>query len=117
MSQKIKSAVTGGLAGIINGFLGAGGGMIIIPLFLRWLKMDERKAFATSVFVILPMCIVSSVIYFAKGSLSLTAAMPYLIGGLGGGFIAGCIFKKIPLDFIRRAFGLLIIYGGIKAFL
>jgi len=113
--QKIKSAVTGILAGLTNGLLGAGGGMILIPLFLHWLKMDERKTFATSVCVILPLCIISATVYFLKGNLDISSALPYLLGGLIGGFISGKIFKTISLDLLRRAFGIIIIIGGIRA--
>ena len=43
-SPKIKSAVSGALAGATNGFFGAGGGMFLIPLFTGWAKMPERRA-------------------------------------------------------------------------
>lgn len=117
MSQKLKAALTGGLAGIANGFFGSGGGMVLIPMFLRFLKMDERKCFATSVFVIAPISAVSAVIYFLRGSLDITAAWPYLLGGVIGGFVGGKVFKNVSLDLLRRAFGLMMIYGGIRTFL
>ena len=58
-----------------------------------------------------------AVIYFWKGALDFPSALPYLIGGAIGGLISGKIFQKIPLTFLRRAFGLLILYGGIRAVL
>lgn len=115
--QKIKFAVSGALAGIINGFFGGGGGMALVPLYIRWLKIPQRQAFASSVCTILPLCIVSATVYFLRQSLDLSAALPYLIGGLFGGILGGLIFKKIPMGLIRKAFALLIIYGGIRALL
>lgn len=117
MLQKKKAALTGALAGLANGFFGSGGGMVLIPMFLHYLKMDERKCFATSVFVIAPMCAVSALIYFLRGSFDISAALPYLVGGLFGGFVGGKIFKNISLDLLRKAFGLMMIYGGVRAFL
>ena len=117
MNDRTKAAVTGALAGIANGFFGSGGGMIIVPLFLLWLKLDERKAFATSVFVIAPLCAVSAVVYFLRGTVCLSDALPYLIGGLAGGFIGGRIFKKIPLGLLRAGFGIMMVYGGIRSLL
>ncbi|MBQ8004256.1 MAG: TSUP family transporter, partial [Oscillospiraceae bacterium] len=76
----IKYAVCGALAGVANGFFGAGGGMVLIPLFTRWIKMDDKKAFATSLAVILPLCAVSAVIYLIKGSVDLSTELPYVIG-------------------------------------
>ncbi|MBE6948518.1 MAG: sulfite exporter TauE/SafE family protein [Ruminococcaceae bacterium] len=115
--QKTKFAVSGAIAGLINGFFGSGGGMALVPLYIRWLKMPERQAFASSVCTILPLCIVSSVVYFAKQAIDLNAAVPYLAGGLLGGILGGLIFKKIPMGLIRKAFALLIIYGGVRSLL
>lgn len=117
MQSKIKYAVTGGLAGAANGLFGAGGGMLLVPLLVRWCKLEEKRAFATSVAVIFLISIVSAFIYWTQAALDLYAAFPYLAGGLIGGIISGHIFKKIKMVWIRRAFGVLIIYGGIRAVL
>ncbi len=115
--MKLRYAVTGALAGAANGFFGAGGGMFLVPLLVKWTKMENRKAFATSVAVILPLSLASLVIYGLRGGLDINAAWPYLLGGALGGIIAGRIFKKIDMLWLRRAFGLLIIYGGVRAVL
>jgi uncharacterized membrane protein YfcA len=117
MSPKIKCAVAGALAGAVNGFFGAGGGMLLVPLLIRWVKMDERKAFATSVYIILPLCFISAIVYLFKFRIDFNLALPYLIGGLAGGFIGGCCFKNIPTSLLHRAFGMLLIYGGIRSLL
>ena len=57
----LAPAVAGGLAGIANGFFGGGGGMVLVPFLTRRCGLDQRRAFATSVAVILPLCILSSV--------------------------------------------------------
>ena len=96
---------------------GSGGGLFLVPLMTRWSKLEERKAFATSVAIILSLSIVSSVVYFTKGALDFSTAWPYLLGGGIGGVISGLVFQKVPLNFLRRIFGLLILYGGIRAVL
>ena len=116
-SLKIKSAVSGALAGAANGFFGAGGGMFLIPLFTGWAKMPERRAFATSIAVILPLCVVSAIVYFLRGSLDLSVAWPYFAGGIIGGFVGGRVFKKVPVKFLRKTLALFILYGGIRYFL
>ena len=112
-----KYLVTGALAGAANGFFGSGGGLFLVPLFTKWLGMEQRKAFATSVAVILPLSAVSLVVYFFRGGMDWGFAMPFLVGGLAGGFISGKIFGKVSVTLLRRIFGLLIIYGGIRAVL
>ena len=115
MRQTGKFTVAGALAGLCNGLFGAGGGLFLVPLFTRWAGMDQRRAFATSVAIILPLCVLSSVIYFLRGGLDLSAALPYLAGGLLGGWLGGKLFKRLDMDWLRRAFALLILYGGFKS--
>ena len=113
--SKFRSAVAGGAAGLANGFFGGGGGMILVPLLTRWCGLDQRQAFATSIAVILPLCVLSSAIYWLRGGLDFMLALPYLLGGLLGGFLGGRMFKKLNMVWLRRAFALLILYGGAKA--
>lgn len=108
-------AVAGGLAGLANGFFGGGGGMVLVPLLAGKCGLDQRRAFATSVAVILPLCSLSSLIYLFRGGLDLTAALPYLAGGLAGGWIGGRLFRGVRVDWLRRGFGLLLLYGGVKS--
>jgi len=111
----LRAALSGGAAGLVNGFFGGGGGMVLVPMLTGKCGLDQRRAFATSVAIILPLCALSSVIYFFRGGLELSAALPYLAGGLVGGFAGGKLFKKLNMDWLRRAFALLILYGGVKS--
>lgn len=117
MKSKVKQAVTGALAGAANGFFGSGGGLFLVPLFTRWLHMEQKKAFATSVAVILPLSAVSLAVYFWRGGLDFTGTLPYLLGGLAGGLLSGKLFDKVPVTLLRRVLGVLILYGGVRAVL
>lgn len=117
MAKNMKYIVTGALAGAANGFFGSGGGLFLVPLFIKWLDMEEKKAFATSVAVIFPLSALSAAVYFMNGGIDISFATPYLLGGLVGGVISGRIFGRIPVTMLRRIFGLLILYGGIRAVL
>ena len=79
--------------------------------------MEQRRAFATSVAVILPLSAVSAVVYWLRGGLELAAAAPYLLGGAAGGLLAGRLFQRVRMVWLRRVFGLLILYGGVRAVL
>lgn len=109
--------MSGGLAGIANGLFGGGGGSVLVPMLTGYCKLDQRRAFATSVAVILPLCALSVVIYWVRGGLDIMAALPYLIGGAAGGWAGGRWFKGVKMPWLKRAFGLLLIYGGVKSFL
>lgn len=91
--------------------------MLLVPLLAGWCGLGQRKAFATSVAVILPLCVLSAAIYLFRGGVELLPALPYLLGGLAGGLLGGKLFKGVSMTWLRRGFALLILYGGVKALL
>ena len=111
----LRPALAGGAAGLVNGFFGGGGGMVLVPLLAGWCGLGQRRAFATSVAVILPLCALSAAIYLFRGSVELAPALPYLAGGLIGGFLGGRVFQRLNMTWLRRGFALLILYGGARA--
>lgn len=115
--KRFLYALAGAAAGLVNGFFGGGGGAILVPLLTRACRLEQRRAFATSVAVILPLCALSALLYVFRGGLEFQAALPYLLGGALGGFLGGKLFRGVKLHWLRRGFGLLLIYGGARCFL
>ena len=109
-----KFLLAGAVTGAVNGFFGGGGGSILVPLLTGLCAVERKKAFATSVAVILPLCLLSAGIYLWRGSLDWMAALPYLVGGAVGGWLGGRFFKGVKLPWLTRGFGLLLILGGIR---
>ena len=114
MNDLWKSRLAGAAAGLANGLFGGGGGMVFIPLMSRDPALEGRRLFATCVAVIFPVCAVSALIYFWKGGLSLSAALPYLLGGLVGGFLGGRLYGRVSTAWLRRLFALFLFYAGVK---
>lgn len=114
---KLGAAVSGLMAGLVNGLFGAGGGMLLLPLLTHLCGLKAHVAFACSVCVILPLSLVSLGVYFLHGSLDFIQALPYLIGGAAGGVIAGLLLKKLSAVWLHWALGLLIVWGGLRLLL
>lgn len=114
MKRKLKLIFTGSVTGLINGIFGTGGGMVLVPMLRDYLKMEEKKAFASSVAVILPVCLSALVVYMVVKGYSLADGLYFSAGGLIGGLIAANIFKKITPSLLCKAFGALLIIGGIR---
>ena len=89
--------------------------MLLVPLLMSRCCLSRRKAFATSVAIILPLCVLSSVIYYMRDNMDFMAALPYLVGGLAGGWLSGRLFRKMSMLWLKRVFALLILYGAWRA--
>ena len=94
MEKKTKYRLSGVAAGLTNGIFGGGGGIPLLVLLTKWAGVEEKKAFATCVAVIFPMCAVSATLYLWRAELSLLTALPYLLGGFAGGRSAGSCSKR-----------------------
>ena len=112
MKRSTMGAILAGLgAGAVNGIFGAGGGMVLIPLLGLLTDWEDREIFASSLGVILPICLVSLA---AGPPPPWQDALPWLWGSGLGGMAAGIWGRKIPLKWLHRGLGILIIWGGIR---
>lgn len=59
MERKGKLRLAGAAAGAVNGAFGGGGGMVMAPMLALWCGMEQKRALATCVGVILPLCVLS----------------------------------------------------------
>jgi len=106
--------LVGFVAGIISGLFTAGGGLILVPAFLYTLKMETKQARATSIFCILPMVIVTAIIYNKSDFINWELGIKCAIGGVIGGIIGGKLLKAIPDKYLKISFILFLLYAGIK---
>lgn len=111
--QKLRAAAAGTAAGAVNGLFGAGGGMLLVPMLSNRAGFSETEVFSSSVLIILPMCLVTLGIH-TGWQLPWKTAWPYLLGGGIGGILAAIIGKYIPLLWLHRFLGVLILYAGVK---
>ena len=104
--------LAGALAGIVNGLFGAGGGMVLVPLLTALTDLTEEEIFPASISIILPICLVSLSVTALNGPLPWSQAFPYLLGSAAGGIFAGLWGKRIPVVWLHRGLGILILWGG-----
>lgn len=113
-SKKLGTAAAGAIAGAVNGLFGAGGGMVLVPLLTLLTDLQEDEIFPASVSIILPICFISLGFTAISSGIPWVDALPYLIGSAAGGILAGALGKKIPLIWLHRGLGLLILWGGVR---
>ena len=114
LSKKTGATISGTAAGATNGLFGAGGGMVLIPLLSALAGITGADIFPNSVAVILPISLVTLSVTALRTTLPWPEAIPWMIGSAVGGILAGHFGKKIPVKWLHRVLGLLILYGGVR---
>ena len=111
--KKWQILVFGALIGIINGFFGGGGGMIVVPLLNKLFDMEQKKAQATALFVILPISLVSTIVYLCHSSIDFAKAWPVILGIIGGGVIGATLLNKLNNNVVKGIFIFFMLLGGV----
>lgn len=106
--------IAGFCAGIVNGLLGAGGGMVLVPLLTLLTDLKDQEVFPASVSIILPVSVISLFFAWQVSQPDVMTILPYLIGSAGGGIAAGLFGKRIPVKWLHRILGVLILWGGVR---
>ena len=99
--------------GLISSLFGAGGGLVAVPLF-KSQGLSQKEAQASAISVILPLCIISSAVYYYLGYLRLSDALGYIPFGIVGTFIGTAVMKKLPDKILKKIFAGFMIYTGIN---
>jgi len=101
-------------AGIINGLLGGGGGMIVVPGLALTLGLTAKKSHATALAVILPASVISAcvLLFTFKNDLVLLSATT--LGVSLGGVVGALLLKKLKNPAITKIFAVLMLLAGIK---
>ena len=106
--------ISGALSGAINGFFGGGGGMVIVPLLVCACGFLRKNAHATAICVMLPVCVVSAVVYIVNGSFDYKVALPVTIGCTTGCALGAFLLNKLDEKWLKYLFSVIIFAAGIK---
>ena len=112
--RKLGTVLAGAAAGAVNGLFAAGGGMVLVPLLTLLTDMEEEKVFPFSVATILPVCVVSLLLRWENIPGAIPDMIPYVIAAVPGSLLAEYTGKFIPVKWLHRGLGLLILWGGVR---
>ena len=107
--------VLGLAAGILGGFIGVGGGVLIVPVLVLLLGFDQHLAVGTSLGALLPpVGILGAYEYYKHGHLHITYALLLGLGLLLGGYIGAVYAVKMSATTLRRIFGIFLLITSIR---
>ncbi len=116
IKKLLKPTILGLGVGFINGVFGAGGGMLAVPI-LKSEGLSQKSAHANAVAVILPITVLSAVLYLVKGSVSLADSLAFIPTGLIGSVIAAFALQKFSNKWLQKIFAAFMIYAGVRLLL
>lgn len=109
-----KLIAIGLVTGICNGLFGSGGGTVLVPSMVFILGIEEHKAHATAIMVILPLAVLSTLIYYKNSYVDWNTTFKIVLGGIAGSFIGARLLNKIPDSVLRKIFGIFMIIAAIR---
>ncbi|WP_123054584.1 sulfite exporter TauE/SafE family protein [Clostridium sp. JN-1] len=118
MSNIILFIVIGVIAGILSGLFGIGGGIIIVPALVYLCGFNQLTAQGTSLAILLPPTgILAFMSYYKKGHVNLQAGILICIFLVVGSVFGAKLAHVIPVDTIRKLFGVLMMLIAVKLIL
>ena len=110
--EKLVPLTAGLLAGTVNGLLGSGGGMLLVPLLSKCHEYKEEEVFSVSVLVMFTLSVITLLIGAEWQILNYRLLPCYLVGSCIGGIIAGK--KPLCVKWLHKLFGIMVMAGGIR---
>jgi len=114
MKNKNLLKVIGLAAGLANGLFGAGGGTILVPAQEKFLQLETHKAHATTLAVVLPLCIISAVVYTWGVDVNWGALLAVSAGGVIGGLLGAKLLNKLSGAWLNMLFGVFLAVGALR---
>ena len=81
---------------------------------LSALGVRGKKSHATALMVIVPLSLVSAILYLVQGRVTVMDALPWLPGSLLGAYLGSRLMPKISTGWLKLVFGGLMLWGGIR---
>ncbi|NTW29300.1 MAG: sulfite exporter TauE/SafE family protein [Coriobacteriia bacterium] len=103
----------GALTGFYSGFLGLGGGFVLVPLLTRWLHFDIKRAIGTSLLAISILAIPGTITHALLGHIDWAIALSLALGVVPGAWLGARITLGASDRSVKIAFAALLVLVGV----
>ncbi len=101
-------AISGLGIGLFSGFLGLGGGFLLVPFLALVVGLDIKTAFGTSLAIVGAITIPGAFVHFLLGHIDLELGLLLVIGVMPGALIGSRVAMRIPSSWLKLMFGFLL---------
>ena len=115
MNNPILYILLGLAAGVTSGFIGIGGGVIIIPLLVFLFGFTQQQAQGTTLALMVPpIGLLAAWIYYKQGYVNVEAAAYICVGFFVGGLIGARFATSFSNLVLERVFGAVLLLIALK---
>lgn len=112
--KNLPKAIGIGLAaGLASGYVGVGGGFLMVPLFISVLGVMMRKASGTSLVAIMILAIPGVIEQAFLGNIDYLAGIAMAVGSIPGAVIGANLVRRVPERQLRFAFGAFLLISAV----
>ena len=111
--QLLQGVAIGLIAGLASGYVGVGGGFIMVPLMLSIIGIPMRKASGTSLIAVMILAIPGVIEQGIIGNINYLAGIAVVIGTIPGAVIGAKLVTKVPERTLRLLFGCFLIVAAV----
>ena len=112
-NKALPLVLLGLIIGVITGLLGAGGGFLIIPTLVLFLRLSMKMAVGTSLLIIAINSLFGFLFSLKQFEYNWTILISFTILGIAGIFIGSKIAEKISGISLKKGFGWFVLAMGI----
>lgn len=112
-----RIAIVGLAAGLLSGVFGVGGGILVVPALVLFVKMDQRIAHGTSLAAVLPISMASLVTYWVQGNVDWPVAAWLAIGAVAGALLGTKLLHVLPRKALAIGFSTLLLVTAARLFM
>ena len=99
-----KAAAIGAAAGIASGYVGLGGGFLMVPLMVSLLGMPMRLASGTSLIAVMILAAPATVMQCALGNVGYLTGIAVACGSIPGALMGARLVARVPERALRFTF-------------
>lgn len=109
----LTGAAIGLVAGFASGYVGVGGGFLMVPLFISLLGITMKQASGTSLIAVVLLAIPGVVTQCSYGNVDYLAGVAMAIGSIPGALLGASLIRYIPERKLRFLFGFFLLFAAI----
>jgi uncharacterized membrane protein YfcA len=103
--------VIGIISGIVSG-MGIGGGTILIPALVIFIKPEQHIAQSVNLLFFIPTAIIALIVHIKNKRIDIKMALPIIVFGLIGAFIGSKLAGGMSDKALRKLFGVFLLFMG-----